>query len=730
MTDQKVEQRLLQAVTAGTWVNFATGDAERDDPARGEEWPEDRIVEAALLRDLLTGYPGARAVRLSGARITGVLDLEAAVLGCPLALWSCHFEDPVNLREAQAPAIRLHHCHLPELDAEQLHTRGNLELNGLTAGPVSLHAAHIGGQLSLAGARLVNPGGTALDAQVLTVDKDMFCGRGFTAHGTVGMAGAHIGGQLDFSGAALSNPGGPALMASGLTVKGSMLCRNGLQVEGELNLLSANIQGHLDFAGAVLDNPKGAALIGSGLTVEQDMGFGTGQNGFRARGQVRLVRARIGGLLTFDQAKLSNQGDVALRADGLTVGGDLVLDAESDGEVTMNGGRVGGHLDFKTALLSNPGGGALTASGLTIERGLRCRDGFRTAGVVTLYGARVGAYVDLVGAHMTNPGGIALNAARLAVEGDLFCRDGFRAEGTVVLSGCRIGGRVSFSRAELSSPGDIALNASRLAVEGDLFCHGDFRAEGVVFLAGGRIGGQLSFDTATLNNAAGVALDFSRARAGELWLTPRNRPKGIVDLTGTQVGSFLDAPETWPDTVRLRGFAYETLGDGSVSVRTRLSWLARHEGGYTPESYDQLAGVYRRAGRVEAARRVAVAKQWHRRRELRSLGKLWNWLLYLTVGYGYRTWLAGLWLIALLAVGSAIFAHAYPDQLHAASSSVPAFQPVAYTLDALLPIIDLGQEKAWLPQGAAQVWSWVLTGSGWVLTTAVVAGLTNALKRD
>jgi hypothetical protein len=127
---------------------------------------------------------------------------------------------------------------------------------------------------------------------------------------------------------------------------------------------------------------------------------------------------------------------------------------------------------------------------------------------------------------------------------------------------------------------------------------------------------------------------------------------------------------------------------------------------------------------------VGIAKQWRRRRELNPLGKIWNWLLYLTVGYGYRTWLAALWLTALLAIGTAVFTNAYPTHLRSASPSGPEFQPVAYTLDVLLPIVDLGQEKAWYPQDSARVWAWVLTGAGWVLTTTVIAGLTNALKRD
>jgi hypothetical protein len=49
----------------------------------------------------------------------------------------------------------------------------------------------------------------------------------------------------------------------------------------------------------------------------------------------------------------------------------------------------------------------------------------------------------------------------------------------------------------------------------------------------------------------------------------------------------------------------------------------------------------------------------------------------------------------------------------------PLFHPIAYTLDVLLPIVDLGQQNAWLPKGAALYWTWALTGAGWVLTTPV-----------
>jgi hypothetical protein len=125
-----------------------------------------------------------------------------------------------------------------------------------------------------------------------------------------------------------------------------------------------------------------------------------------------------------------------------------------------------------------------------------------------------------------------------------------------------------------------------------------------------------------------------------------------------------------------------------------------------------------------------VAREPGRRSELGWPGKTWNSLLYITVGYGYRNWLAGAWIGVLLVAGSVIFASAYPAHMHRATPVAPSFQPVIYTLDVLLPIVNLGQQQAWVPQGLALACSWLLTGAGWILTTAVVAGLTNALKRD
>ncbi|GGU15207.1 hypothetical protein [Streptomyces lateritius] len=127
---------------------------------------------------------------------------------------------------------------------------------------------------------------------------------------------------------------------------------------------------------------------------------------------------------------------------------------------------------------------------------------------------------------------------------------------------------------------------------------------------------------------------------------------------------------------------------------------------------------------------MAIHKQRRPRRTLNPAGQLLDWLLCLTVGYGYRTWLSALWLLALLALGTAVFAHAYPSHMTPTGTPAPAFHPIAYTFDVRVPNIDIGQQKAWLPTGSALYCSWLLSVAGWILTTAVVAGLSGVLKRN
>jgi hypothetical protein len=222
-------------------------------------------------------------------------------------------------------------------------------------------------------------------------------------------------------------------------------------------------------------------------------------------------------------------------------------------------------------------------------------------------------------------------------------------------------------------------------------------------------------------------------RAGTLFLRELAQPPEEVVLRGAQVGGLLDDPASWPRKLQLSEFTYDSLGERSpVSARQRLGWLGRDPRGYSPQPYEQLAGVYRRAGRDQDARTVAIAKQRARRRTLPLPAQVWSRLLDGLIGYGYRTWQAGLWLLGFWLAGWLVFARAYPGHLTPAKPGEPqpAFKPLIYALDTLLPVVNLHQEDYWLPRGGAQWWAWSSILVGWGLTAAIAAAFTGVLKRD
>jgi hypothetical protein len=196
-------------------------------------------------------------------------------------------------------------------------------------------------------------------------------------------------------------------------------------------------------------------------------------------------------------------------------------------------------------------------------------------------------------------------------------------------------------------------------------------------------------------------LILTELQAASLILCPQAAPEE-ADLTGAAVGRLADEPANWPSQLRLRGFTYAALDEKEkVSAGERLGWLTRDRDGYSPQPYEQLAAVYRREGREQDAREVAIARQRARRRTLALPGRLWSLLLDVAIGYGYRTWLAGVWLLGWWAAGTLVFAAAYPHHLIPAAPNAPhpAFQPVIYALDVLLPVVDLNQQEFWIPAG-------------------------------
>lgn len=81
-----------------------------------------------------------------------------------------------------------------------------------------------------------------------------------------------------------------------------------------------------------------------------------------------------------------------------------------------------------------------------------------------------------------------------------------------------------------------------------------------------------------------------------------------------------------------------------------------------------------------------------------------------------------------LIVGGAFVVDGLPRSDFMEGSGAPAFNALLYTVDVLLPFIDLGYSR-WAAGGGAQIVTVVLVVLGWVLATAVIAAFAGVLRR-
>lgn len=626
------------------------------------------VVSALLLGARPADAGRVPAVRLTGARITGVLDLSFAEVRYAVLMRDCVFDEPPALYASRIRQFSLTGSRLPGLSASDSQVDGLLWLRGCRLdGPLQLVGTRIDGTLSLRAARLAG-----VEAYALTVARNIDA-TDAEITGELMLQGAHVGGTCVLDGARLSNPGAVALDAEGIEL------------------------------------PSG--LHARGLTAD---------------GEVRLPDARIGRRLVLTAARLSNPGGTALDADRARIDGAAVLDGgfRAEGKVGMRSAAIGGTLLLSGADLDAPGGTALNARLITVGSSLRAANGFRTRGRVCLDSATVQGTADFAGAHLSDPGGEALSLCRAEVTGGL-AGEGLRAEGEIRLIDTVIGASVELDGAQLSNPGGRSLIGYGLTISGVLNCRDGFTAAGRISLAGARVG-ELGFDDATISGYGDLALGLRRVRAEMLWLSRCTLTEGTVDLRHARISILRDDPAHWPARPHLDGFVYETI-DKPGPLAARLAWLDAADG-YHPQPYEQLAAVFQGMGRDVEARTVRLAKQRRRRRTLPPIARAWGVAQDWTVGYGYRPLRAGILLAALLAIGTALFAAHHPVPLK--KDEAPAFNPFLYTLDLLLPIISFGQEPAFNPRGPYQWLAAALIASGWILATTIAAGITRVLSRQ
>ncbi|MGW5104480.1 membrane-associated oxidoreductase [Streptomyces sp. NPDC004100] len=445
----------------------------------------------------------------------------------------------------------------------------------------------------------------------------------------------------------------------------------------------------------------------------------------------RTVRARVLRALLLKASR--EEGEIAaLRITGARITGVLDLKHSTvDAAVRLRHCRFdsvpdlyGAHLrqlDLRNSVL--PG---LTAGTLRVDGVLRMTD-CRMSGLVRLAGAQISGALFMERAEFTAADGsepvLLLNQAEI---GDDLSAPELRAYGQVRLTGASVAGRINLQDAKFDNPGGIALDAENLTVGAHVRAR-CLRARGRVELRGARIPGRLDLLHARLSNPGDTALRASSCVIGELWVRGEDRIEGALNLRRSHIEILSLEPEMLPERVLLSNLRYTVLTPHEPAER-RLPMLERDGGPYEPHSYEQLMAAYRHVGDDDAARLVQLAKLRRRRATLVWYGRLWGYVQDATVGYGFRPLRAAVWLLSVMAVGSIAFGLHHPRPVKAGEA--PDFNPVFYTLDLLLPVIDFGQESAFAPRGRYQWLSYVLIITGWILATTIVTGVTRTVSRQ
>lgn len=459
---------------------------------------------------------------------------------------------------------------------------------------------------------------------------------------------------------------------------------------------------------AISLHEKGVWLEGAVITGDLDLRFA------RCRGRLVLQNCRFAEapkMAQSEQAQLSLDGShlPGLFAQGAKVTGGLFLrGVTANGTVDFATAQIGGQFDCSGATLNGGGGDALNGQGAKVTQGMFLR-GVTAAGTVDLASAQISAQLDCEGASLDGGGARALNGQSLRVEGEFF----FRQVNAVT-------GRVDLTSAEVRDLVDDAESWRK--------CSG------------------LILD--------GFAYDRIAGNTGPRTFAAR---KEWLEKGSRFGGEFRPQPYTqFAKVMRAAGHVAEARK--ALVERDRLLFAEA-------EKADRAA--LGRALTGNQAARADSGKIW-----LRLQGRrLWAGLTHGVVGYGHRPERALFWVFGCWLAGTLLYFIAYRAGLMVPNSDVimvsaewleavqaDRLAPTAlwtgdairasahyetffagiYALDLFLPVVDLGQEKAWAVTTPVLFgWGWWLRVAsflyqvaGWVVISLGLAAVTGFVQRN
>ncbi|MCK9396210.1 MAG: hypothetical protein M0Q44_11535 [Methylobacter sp.] len=240
---------------------------------------------------------------------------------------------------------------------------------------VSLHGAWVDGDLDLEGATLPN------SLKLTYCHLTYITLRHSNIHGCVGFQDCHVV---------------KGLSADGMVCSGDVILKDIIST-GTVHLLNAKLSGNLECRGGKFDVKDGDALICDRAVIRGSICL---NDSFTATGIVSFVAARIDGSLDCSNAVFngarSGEKDVALACDRAAIKGGVFLrnGFTATGSVRLSGAQIGGNLECMKATLDGMDGYALQAEGVTVVGKFHFNNMRSIKGTVSFSSAKVGGLID------------------------------------------------------------------------------------------------------------------------------------------------------------------------------------------------------------------------------------------------------------------------------------------------------------------------------------------------
>lgn len=529
--------------------------------------------------------------------------------------------------------------------------------------------------------------------------------------------------------------------------------------ENKINLSDSKIR-FLNLHGSSIHS-----MNAQGLICECDVFL---RDGFQAKGIVDFVSAKIAGGLDCSKGKFTNKNGYALNCNSAKIQGNVFLNSgfESQGEVNFASAQITGGLDCSKGKFINENKSALICSHLKIQENVFLNDGFESIGKVNFGSAQLGGSLICSKGQFSNENGDALNCDKVKIQGSVFLNNGFESKGKVNFVSAQIESNLLCSKGKFTNENGDALSCNSAKIQGNVFFAKGFFVTGSLVFTASKIG-KISISSTII--IRGNCL-FSSVKVDTISITKINYNEDRLKKNGF-------------GKLTLDGLEYNHLLGENLDSLTFKKWLKKMPE-FMPQPYKQLAKVLRNMGHNRDADEIMI--EYNNIITEKSDNKFITILRQIygkTAGYGYKPMrvlktMAMIWVFCgtfFLGVSKvAVFApsdplvfqkkETYACNVNANGTPIlsifnwsdynstnnwvantnldgeySTFSPYWYSLDILLPIVDLQMDKDWgqfVPSDGVTLnhvtrWIvWIEILAGWIFSLILVAILSGLAKNE